>query len=471
MKRSLLPGPVRPSLLPPLLTALLLAAVLSPPLQPAIAAEPTGGTLEQAYQKEYAYLNAEQKELEGRLAEIDRESASRVAAEESALDALQARLVARARQADRAEDTFDALERETATMDDASVLLGNTLQQGHDTLGMTLVKGSDPSVVVPAVFATAAQQIAAANAIGIRDGSFFLPDGREVTGKVYAWGQIGAWGIADGGAGSLAPVGDGHMQPRREFGGASASALGAGQTPDRLEVYLFEPERKTDDTEKAGGLAQVLNDAGTMGQILFGLGCVSAALALVRALTLLFARRGGMPLVVAVTDLVARGDVKGAGTLLSRRGGPLARILKSILDHADRPREELERVVDEAILRETPLVDRFASALVVITAGAPLLGLLGTVTGMIATFDVITEHGTGNPKLMSAGIAEALVCTALGLAVAIPTLLVGNVLASVSGAIKNTLDRGALTLQNALELRRSENVETRSEAPARVPND
>jgi biopolymer transport protein ExbB len=110
-------------------------------------------------------------------------------------------------------------------------------------------------------------------------------------------------------------------------------------------------------------------------------------------------------------------------------------------------------VIDEAILRETPVVDRFASALVVITAGAPLLGLLGTVTGMIATFDVITEHGTGNPKLMSAGIAEALVCTALGLSVAIPTLLVGNVLASIGGQVKTTLERGALATLNALDLR------------------
>ena len=72
-------------------------------------------------------------------------------------------------------------------------------------------------------------------------------------------------------------------------------------------------------------------------------------------------------------------------------------------------------------------------------------------TIMIATFDVITEHGTGNPKLMSAGIAEALVCTALGLSVAIPTLLAGNVLASIGDSIKNTIDRGALALLNALE--------------------
>jgi biopolymer transport protein ExbB len=190
-----------------------------------------------------------------------------------------------------------------------------------------------------------------------------------------------------------------------------------------------------------------------MGQFLFALGCLSAFLALTRGITLAFARRGGMPLVLDVTSNVQAGNMEKAKGVLARARGPIARVLRAVLDNAHRTREEIERVIEEAILRETPVIDRFAAALVVITAGAPLLGLLGTVTGMIATFDVITEHGTGNPKLMSAGIAEALVCTALGLAVAIPTLLVGNVLASVAGSVKNTLERGALATVNAIDLR------------------
>src|SRR6185436_4652873 len=160
------------------------------------------------------------------------------------------------------------------------------------------------------------------------------------------------------------------------------------------------PDRVSNEKEKARGLGPTLKDAGTMGQILFGLGCVSAALALTRAITLLFARRGGMALVLEVTGLVMAGHTDQAKGVLSRARGPVARVLRAVIDGAHRSREELERVIDESILRETPVVDRFASALVVITAGAPLLGLLGTVTGMIATFDVITEHGTGNPKLM-----------------------------------------------------------------------
>lgn len=412
-------------------------------------ADAPGTTLEQAYQKEFAYLAAEKQELQARLGEHDRDAEARVRQADAELEALQAKLVAVTRRADQAEDGFDLLERETTAMDDAGTLLATTIGQASDTLGLGPIP--DPAAAIPTVFEAAATKLREANAVGWREDTFFLPDGRRVEGRVYALGQVAAWGVAEGAAGALGPAGDGRLKLRKEFGEATATALAAGQAPARLEVQLYEPERTAEETEKTGGLRQVLHDAGTMGQVLFALGCVSASLVLVRALTLLFARRGGMPLVTAVTSWVERGEVERARTLLGGRRSPTARVLGAILDGHGRPAEEQDRIVDEAILRETPTIDRFASALVVITAGAPLMGLLGTVTGMIATFDVITEHGTGNPKLMSAGIAEALVCTALGLAVAIPTLLAGNVLASVADAVKRTLDRGSLALLNALE--------------------
>ncbi|MFZ5478712.1 MAG: MotA/TolQ/ExbB proton channel family protein [Myxococcota bacterium] len=412
----------------------------------ALAEEPAA-TLEQAYQKEFAYLRAERSELQERLAEVDGDAARRIARADAELAALQTKLVAATRAADRAEDGFDQLERETAAMDDADVLLTTTLEQAADALG--LPKPSDP----PTVFAAAAGRIAAAGEVGWREGVFFLTDGQQVEGRVYAWGQVAAWGASDRGSGALAPVGEGHLQLRRDFGRATAAALLAGDPPAMLEVQLYEPERAVEEAEKAGGLGQLLKDAGTMGQVLFGLGCVSAALVAIRGTVLLFARRGGMALVEAVTAHVRADRMGEAHALLGRRRNPTARVIGAVLDAADRAPDEQDRVVDEAILRETPRIDLFAAALVVITAGAPLMGLLGTVTGMIATFDVITEHGTGNPKLMSAGIAEALVCTALGLAVAIPTLLAGNVLASLAETVKISLDRGALATLNALHLR------------------
>jgi biopolymer transport protein ExbB len=89
----------------------------------------------------------------------------------------------------------------------------------------------------------------------------------------------------------------------------------------------------------------------------------------------------------------------------------------------DGSRAELENVLQEAILAEIPAQERFLSTLGVLASIAPLLGLLGTVTGMIHTFELITFHGTGDPRMLSSGISEALVTTMFGLGVAIPIML------------------------------------------------
>ena len=411
-------------------------------------ANPEGGALEAAYQKEFAYLKAEKEELLRRRQQQQAEAQQRVSGAEAELDRLQGRLVSLTRRADQAEDDFSALDRQTTAMDDAQSLLTSTLGQASETL--ELPPPTDPAAALPLVFLAAAERLAAQRAVGWRDEAFFLPDGTLTQGRVYGWGQIAAWGDAASGRGALAPAGEGRLQLRREFGKETATAFVSDSQPARLEVFLFEAEKKVEEAEEEGGFIALLEESGTMGQILFGLGMVSLSLVIIRALGLVFARRGGMPLVEKVNALVAAGEVEQAERLVTGRGGPVPRLLQAVLAARHRREEEIDRVIDAAILRETPAIDRFASALTVITAGSPLLGLLGTVTGMIATFDVITEHGTGNPKLMSAGIAEALICTALGLAVAIPTLLAGNVLASVGEGIKTTLDRGALSLQNAL---------------------
>lgn len=109
-------------------------------------------------------------------------------------------------------------------------------------------------------------------------------------------------------------------------------------------------------------------------------------------------------------------------------GKPVARILHSGLQSRQLEREEMENVLQEAILQEIPPMERFLSTLGMLATIAPLLGLLGTVTGMIDTFQVITLHGTGDPRLMSGGISEALVTTMLGLSVAIPLMLAQNLL-------------------------------------------
>ncbi|MDK2778868.1 MAG: MotA/TolQ/ExbB proton channel family protein [Pseudomonadota bacterium] len=132
---------------------------------------------------------------------------------------------------------------------------------------------------------------------------------------------------------------------------------------------------------------------------------------------------------------------------------PLGRVLKS---YQDLPKpvdvEVLEARMDEAVLRELPALERGQTIIKLFAGIAPLLGLLGTVTGMIATFQAITNFGTGDPKLMAAGISQALITTVLGLLAAIPLLLVHNWVASRSKALIQLLDeQSAGLMAEALE--------------------
>lgn len=103
--------------------------------------------------------------------------------------------------------------------------------------------------------------------------------------------------------------------------------------------------------------------------------------------------------------------------------------------------ETLELKLDEAILQETPPLERGQPLLKLLTAVAPLLGLLGTVTGMIVTFQAITQSGGGDSRLMADGISQALVTTVMGLVVAIPLLFLHALLASRSKALIQILEQ------------------------------
>lgn len=120
-------------------------------------------------------------------------------------------------------------------------------------------------------------------------------------------------------------------------------------------------------------------------------------------------------------------------------GNPLGRMLKVYEDNQDADTETLEMRLGEAILEERPRIDRFVGLIKVISAVAPLMGLMGTVIGMIATFQAITLFGTGDPKTMAGGISQALVTTVLGLTVAIPTVLLHAVVSARATAVINTL--------------------------------
>ena len=120
---------------------------------------------------------------------------------------------------------------------------------------------------------------------------------------------------------------------------------------------------------------------------------------------------------------------------------PLGRVMQVKDQHPDLDTETLELKLSESILRELPKLSSKLTLIKIISVVAPLIGLLGTVTGMINTFQAITLFGTGDPKLMAGGISQALVTTVLGLVVAIPMVFIFAYLNGRSKGIVNILQQ------------------------------
>ena len=124
----------------------------------------------------------------------------------------------------------------------------------------------------------------------------------------------------------------------------------------------------------------------------------------------------------------------------------LGRILMSYKEEEGLDIEALELKLGESVLREVPRINRHLPLLKIIAAVAPLMGLLGTVTGMIITFQAITLFGAGDPRLMAGGISQALITTVLGLSVAIPVLLLHNVVNSRARSMTDVLQQEAVAV-------------------------
>ncbi len=149
-------------------------------------------------------------------------------------------------------------------------------------------------------------------------------------------------------------------------------------------------------------------------------------------------------------EMLGRGDKEGAGALAQRGSGVLARILSECLHHSRWSRASAEKAMRELLLSEVPILDRHLDTLAVLAASAPLLGLLGTVTGMIRLFEAITKFGTGDPRMLSGGIAEALVTTEVGLSIAIPLLLIHNYLRNGRNRLLADMQVYAMRILNRL---------------------
>ena len=252
------------------------------------------------------------------------------------------------------------------------------------------------------------------------------PTGRKTVGEVIRVGTFnlvhdGKFVARDPDSGALQTL---PRQPARRFlamaedlGEATAGTVGMAVDPTRgqlLRMLVHVPD-----------LVERIRQGGYVGYTIIGIGVIGLITAVWRLVVL---QGAGRRIRAQLRSSAPSGD------------NPLGRILGVYEEHRCGNLDALALKLDEAIMREAPALERYQGILKVFAAVAPLLGLLGTVVGMILTFQQLTLFGTGDPKLMAGGISQALMTTVLGLVVAIPLVLLHSVVSSTSHELVETLE-------------------------------
>ncbi len=221
--------------------------------------------------------------------------------------------------------------------------------------------------------------------------------------------------------------------PRQPGGGFNAQAEDLAGSQSGLTQFGIDPTGPT-----GGSFLAAIIDSPTISERWHQGGYVGYAITAVGAFAFLLA-------IYRLVVLTAVGG-KVSSQLKSssaKDDNPLGRVLKVHDENPNMDPETLELKMAEAVLSETPRLEQGLTLLKIIAAVAPLMGLLGTVTGMIITFQAITIFGAGDPKAMAGGISSALVTTVLGLLVAIPTVLLHTVVNGRSQRIIHVLNEQA----------------------------
>lgn len=296
--------------------------------------------------------------------------------------------------------------------------------------------------------------------VSLDEGAFVGRDGQPQTGRVYHLGKFTTIYQTDDEAGFLNWSPDG----RRLF---ALGELPPRRVASSISGYLNgDSDRAPVDMSSGAALRQLTQGASLMdqfragGPIVYPIMLIALAALFLIIYKIIFLHRlhsNTDRLMGEVTELAGKGDWLACEEIVNSHGsreGPVTRVLKAGLGARSEARETIESVLQESILRELPGVQRGIAILAVLGAVAPLMGLLGTVTGMIDTFRIITLFGTSDPKLMSGGISEALVTTELGLVVAIPIMLFHTVLSRRSDHLIGDMEEKAVQLTNIIEMQK-----------------
>ena len=229
---------------------------------------------------------------------------------------------------------------------------------------------------------------------------------------------------------------------------AQVVQLGAGTIP-------FDPTmgdaQKIAETEET--LLEHIQKGGPVMFPILAMGAAALTVALIKWIGLTLVRVPRRKQLQELYAAVARGDDTTAVDRANSLPGPVGEMLRSGVAQMRAPRELIEEVMYETVLTTKLRLQRFLPFVAICAASAPLLGLLGTVTGIINTFKLLTVFGSGDVKSLSGGISEALITTEFGLIVAIPSLLLHSFLSRKANGFVSRMDTAAVAFANAVSVR------------------
>ena len=414
--------------------------------------------LKTAYKREYAFLDAQKRELTKRLGEFKAKAKRDERKLLNKIDGLERGSVSRSNTIEQVSSQLNDAELKNSAGMDRNEALQMTYSQAESTLKKYNIEtdtkvnytlGTD-SEKVQFLFDNALKLVENLGKQRKNEGKFFLISGKEVQGDIVQIGNVAAFGVSPEGSGALVPAGGSHLKLWREPAADVAMALSNGEQPEQLKVFLFESREKAIEETPEKTWLSVIESGGIIGWIIVGLGGLAVLLIFVRIYLLFNNSSDTQKITTSITEQLNSGNITDAKKLCQSGSCAISRVMESTLRHIKDDRDHMEDIISEAILQESSVLNKFGTSILVIASVSPLLGLLGTVTGMISTFDIITEFGTGDPKLLSGGISIALVTTELGLIVAIPTLLFGSLLSAWSENIKIDMEVAALRITNIM---------------------
>ncbi len=410
--------------------------------------------LQNAYKKEYAFLTAQIKSIKARTTEFKKTAQANKNQINREISAIENKLLDLDNVNNQLEDDLFQVERTTESATDNNNILEATITQASSTLTEYGFEGfgdnSELSEIekVAVLIEKAKDTIAQNSVVRKTQGAFFLADGQEVKGDIIKVGNIASYGNSAQGSGPLAPAGEKKFKVWRDSNKQAVIDIFNGQASASLPIFLYESSVKSIEEKQKKTVLSVIESGGAIAWIITILGIFALILVILRFWFLKRASASTEKILNKIVTNIENKDMETAIQTANSKKSSSSRVLYAVLRNITRDREHIEDIVSEAILHESSQLNRFGSLIMVVATVSPLLGLLGTVTGMITTFDIITEFGTGDPKALSSGISIALVTTEVGLAVAIPTLLFGNVLSGWAEKIKDEMEKAALRVIN-----------------------